>query len=203
MISVAHAKRYVINNQHSFLSFEIKYMIVSKIKGNFEEFSGYFDFNENTNRISNVVVEIVVSSLNTHNKIRDSHLLGKLFFNSKKHSKIKFIGQKIIYNGEIPIKITGLLEYQKKQYPHSFDLEYNSLRKDAWPANRKSLFLTAKTTLDRRKIGLIWNKKLESGGYVIGNLVQIELIIEANSVDKRHPFSRFFLPVKTIKWPTN
>ena len=49
--------------------------------------------------------------------------------------------------------------------------------KDPW--GKRRIGLAARTTINRQDYGLRWSQKLDSGGLVVGDLVKIELHIEA------------------------
>jgi hypothetical protein len=75
----------------------------------------------------------------------------------------------------------------------SFDLKWLGEHKDAVDKKKQSLFLKANTVLKRKDFNLNWNKALDQGGWVVGDDVRVELIIEANPTDATPAFSRFFL----------
>lgn len=50
---------------------------------------------------------------------------------------------------------------------------------DPWGKNR--IGFEAKTTIDRKKFGLTWNKVMEAGGVAVGN--EVEIIIKGEAVN--------------------
>ena len=65
---------------------------------------------------------------------------------------------------------------------------------DPWDKTKLKKFLSVKGEINRKDYKLTWNKKMDEGGWVIGDTVKLEIIIEANRVDERTAFSRFYKP---------
>jgi len=57
------------------------------------------------------------------------------------------------------------------------DVEYGGRVKDPW--GRERIGFTAKTSIDRKDFGLIWNQTLDGGGVLVGHEVEIDIDIEA------------------------
>lgn len=187
------AKTFQINNQHSFVNFDIDYMKVSLVKGSFDEFKGAFEWDYQKGKLTELHFQIIASSINTRDKKRDAHLKRKDFFNVSKFPLIEFIGDEVIYKAGQPVKVKGRLRLKDKEKSASFDLRWMGFHKDAVDKDKQSLFLRANTVLKRKDFGLNWNKALDQGGWVVGDDVRIEVIVEANPTDSRPAFSRFFL----------
>ena len=57
------------------------------------------------------------------------------------------------------------------------DVELNGVVTDPWGQQR--IALTSTTQIDREDLGITLNAPMESGGYLIGNTVKIEIELEA------------------------
>ena len=56
-------------------------------------------------------------------------------------------------------------------------MEYGGRARDPWGNERAGL--TARTSIDRKAFGLVWNTVLEAGGVLVGDHVDIEVDLEA------------------------
>lgn len=85
--------KYNFDQVHSTLEFSIKHLMVSRVKGTFENYN--VEINGDVNDLSSLeaVTTIDVESINTNNKDRDNHLKSADFFNTdetnKSYSKLK------------------------------------------------------------------------------------------------------------------
>ncbi len=194
--SSVEAKQYEVNTQHSFVNFELPYMKVSKVKGAFEEFKGSFKLDEDTNEVSELFFVIKAGSISTRDLKRDNHLRGNNFFNVKKYPLISFSGNSYKYEKGLLAKVTGILQLSGIEKTVTFDIDWKGLQDDPISKGKKSLFLVAEVTIDRKEFGISWNRMFDDGGWIVGNEVKVEAVIEANPTDARLAFSRFFMPSK-------
>ena len=197
--SSVEAKQYEVNTQHSFVNFELPYMKVSKVKGAFEEFKGSFKLDEETNKVSELFFVIKAGSISTRDLKRDNHLRGNSFFNVKDYPVISFSGSRYEYEKGVLVKVTGVLQLTGIKKTVTFDIDWKGLQDDPISKGKKSLFLVAETSISRKEFGINWNRLFDDGGWIVGNEVKIEAVIEANPTDARLAFSRFFMPNKDNK----
>lgn len=184
-------KTYKVNSQHSFVNFEVDYMKVSVVKGAFEKFEGFFDWD--SGKLQNVRFKIQAKTINTRDKKRDKHLKQEEFFHTKEFPFIEFKGSKVVYKDNKPVELIGIVSMKGVEKETSFDLKWHGEHQDAVDKKKQSLFLKANTVLKRKDFKLNWNKALDQGGWIVGEDVRVELIIEANPTDATPAFSRFFL----------
>ena len=192
------AKQYVINTQHSFINFEVDYMKVSIVKGSFDDFKGSFQLDEATNKVSALDMAISSRSINTRDIKRDKHLRQKDFFSIKKYPTIYFSGTSFKYSGGVLSEVSGPMELLGTIKPVTFYVDWRGFMKDPIDSSKKSLFLRAKTIINRQNFGLNWNRSLDSGGWIVGDKVNVDIVIEANPSDSRPAFSRFLKKNKKI-----
>lgn len=189
-INSIDAKIYEINDQHSFVNFEVDYMMVSKVKGTFDKFKGTFDFDEDKKMISNIDFIIDASSLNTRDQKRDRHLKQKDFFYISKYPNIIFKAKQFAIDSNTK-KIKGIFTLRGIRKEIEIELSWKGLRTDPIDKKRRSLFFSVSGVLNRKEFGITWNKSLDAGGVMVGENVQYEIIVEANPTDQKAPFSRF------------
>lgn len=95
LLSTLFAGTYNVDKSHSNVGFEVKHMMISNLKGKFDNFNGTFEYDEKTNTIKSLVGTIEVSSINTDEKERDEHLKGADFFDVAKYENITFKLEKL------------------------------------------------------------------------------------------------------------
>lgn len=184
------AQKYKIDTAHSNLQFKITHLVVTKVKGTFDKLEGSFFYDPKDLSKFSAVATIDTNSINTKNEKRDKHLRSKDFFdvNNKKKPKHRTLTFKSI-KVELPkkkknptkfFKLHGLLTIKGITKKVILDVEIGGIAKDPW-GNVKA-GLSAKTTINRKDFNLMWNKKLDAGGFLIGEKVAIEIEIEGNLI---------------------
>lgn len=171
------AAQWNIDKAHSSVSFTVKHLVISKVRGSFGDFSGVINFDGKDLAGSSVEMKVVVGSIDTDNKNRDDHLRGADFFNVEKYPEMTFKSTKVIKGEGDSFKLVGNLTIKDVTKEVTFDCEYNGSAE--FMGTQKAGF-SAKTTIDRQDFGITWSKALDSGGLVVDNDVVINIEIEAN-----------------------
>ena len=170
------AAEYEIDASHSSVGFKVRHLI-SKTAGEFKNYSGKFTFDEKKPEASSVQFVIKVDSINTNDQKRDDHLKSADFFDVSKHPEITFNSTKVVKSGKDKFKVTGDFAMHGVTKPVTFEVEYTGTATDPW-GNTKSGF-TANAKINRKDWGIVWNKAMDNGGLVVGDDVEIALLIEA------------------------
>jgi polyisoprenoid-binding protein YceI len=178
--AVAYADTYKIDSAHSAVNFRVKHLI-SKTGGRFKTFSGQFDFDPTAKSGGNLDVKIVADSIDTDNAKRDEHLRSPDFLDTKKFPELSFKSTKVETDGK-KITVTGNLTLHGVTKPATLVGEYVGEVKD--PMGSTKAGFNATTKINRKDFGVVWNKTLDSGGLVLGEDVEIELLVEAENVSK-------------------
>jgi polyisoprenoid-binding protein YceI len=175
---VALAKDYAIDGVHSSANFKIKHLM-SKVTGHFDDFSGEFSFDEKNPKAFTGEFTIKTTSVNTNNGDRDKHLKGDDFFKAEKFPAITFKSKEMKAAGKNKFKLSGDFTMIGVTKPVTFDVEYLGAGKDPW-GNEKTGF-SAVAKINRKDFGMVWNKALDAGGFVLGDDVEIEVQVEGNA----------------------
>lgn len=173
----ALADVYEIDTAHSTVSFQVRHLGISKVRGWFSGFAGTLDFDPANMAATKIQGTIQTASIDTRNEKRDDHLRGEDFFWAEKHPEISFESTSVEPTGETTAKVTGNLTMRGVTKPVILDAEYLGAIVDPW-GNHKAGF-SASTTINRKDWGIVWNKILDTGGLTVGDEVTIELEIEA------------------------
>jgi polyisoprenoid-binding protein YceI len=169
----AFAAKFEIDPAHTSVNFTAQHLMISKVKGRFEKFTGSFDFDEKSMKLDNIQVVVKTESISTNEKDRDKHLRSPDFFDVAKFPDMTFKSTKVIYDKDKPDKVEGNLTIRGVTKAVTLDLDYNGAITDAW-GNRVVSF-QAEGKIDRKDFGLIWNKALDKGGVTLGDEIKIEI----------------------------
>ena len=171
LVTSLFADTYTVDKSHSNVGFEVKHMMISNLKGKFDNFNGTFEYDEKTKTIKSLVGTIEVASINTDEKERDEHLRGADFFDVAKYENITFKLEKI--KGE---KALGKLTIHGITKDVELNFENSGTIKDPWGDTRVGLSLSGK--INRLDYGLKYNSVLETGGVAVGEMVKLNISIE-------------------------
>lgn len=166
-----------IDATHSHVTFAIRHMMVSTVKGKFNVLSGTLNLDDAHPASSWVEAEVDTASIDTGDANRDTHLRASDFFDAEKYPKITFKSTQVEPTGDNTYKVTGDLILHGVTKPVVFNVEYSGQIKDPYGFQRAGF--NAKTKISRKEWGLTWHTLLETGGAVVGDEVKIELDVEA------------------------
>ncbi|HET9934176.1 MAG TPA: YceI family protein, partial [Polyangiaceae bacterium] len=93
----------------------------------------------------------------------------------KKFPLIKFSSTKVVKAGK-GYKVTGNLTIRDVTKPVTLDATLSAPVKNPWGKQVRAATLTGK--IKRADFGLTWNKALETGGVVVGDVVTLEIQAE-------------------------
>jgi polyisoprenoid-binding protein YceI len=163
-----------IDASHSDVSFTVRHMMVSKVRGRFGKFSGEIVTGENL-ADSSVTATIDATSIDTNNEQRDGHIRSADFFDVDNHPEWTFRSTALRVDGE-DLALDGELTLKGVTRPVTLALEVNGFGPDAWGGTRAGF--SASTTIDRNDFGVDIKMPLDGGGVVVSDKVQIHLEIE-------------------------
>ena len=165
---------WTIDPVHSSVNFSVRHLVVSKVRGGFDAFSGTITVGEDG--APSVQAEIAVDSVNTRNEQRDAHLKAADFFDVENHpvatfasTSVREAGERYVLDGEFTVK--GITK------PISLDLEFNGVNPGM--GHGEVAGFEASVVLNRKDFGIDIDMPLETGGAVVGDKVTITLEIEA------------------------
>ncbi len=165
-----------IDTAHSEINFTVRHMMISNVRGRFERFEGTVEFDEQNPTNSSVEVKIEAASINTREPQRDAHLRSPDFLDAEKYPYLIFKSKKIEVIDSNHGRIIGDLTIRDVTREVTLDVEYNGTVKS--PFGNTSAGFSASTTLNRKDWGLQWNVPLETGGWLVGENVHVQIEIE-------------------------
>lgn len=175
-MSLPASGTWKIDPVHSAVTFVARHMVVAKIRGRFNEFSGTFtvsDVPEN----SSLEVSIAAASIDTADATRDGHVRSPDFLNTEQFPTITYRSTKVERTGERTLRVTGDLTIRDVTRPMTLDVAYEGLY--PYPGGGTRAGFSAVGEIDRDAFGVTWNMALEAGGWMVGKKVRIEIEVEA------------------------
>jgi polyisoprenoid-binding protein YceI len=166
-----------IDPVHSQVTFSVRHLVVSTVKGQFKVISGQLHIDEQNPANSSVEAQADVASIDTRDKKRDGHLQSPDFFDAAQYPTITFKSTKVEPLGGNEYSVTGDLALHGVSKPVTFKAEYAGQGKS--PYGFQVAGLTATTKISRKDWGLNWNVALETGGFMVSDEVKIEIDLEA------------------------
>jgi polyisoprenoid-binding protein YceI len=172
---LALAAVYQVDPVHSQVSFTVDHLVVFKVSGAFNEYQGEIEADSDTKSLKSAKAEIKVASIDTRELKRDDHLRSADFFDAANHPNMTFVSKKIEGQGK-DITVYGDLTIRGTTKEVALKGSFRGENTDPW-GNVRAGF-SASTVINRHDYGLSWNKALETGGFVVGDEVTINLEIQ-------------------------
>ena len=187
----AKPQTFEINQEHSKLGFGVQYMMMTDVEGVFKKFQGYFDVEGNT--LSNIQILVSSRSVDSLDPKRDFHLKSHEFLYAAKFPTISF---KSTASAELKenhtIKIPGVVSLRGIEKPVTLEVTFKGRKFDPWA--KENLFFEGKTVVNRKDFGIVWNRELDNGGYLVGDEVTIDFKLQAQHLGDKTPFSTHMIP---------
>lgn len=160
-----------IDTAHSEIAFKVKHMMISTVRGNFEDFTATAktdgdDFN-------NAVIEFSAKtgSINTNNKDRDTHLQSDDFFNSEKFPEMKFVSKSFVGD-----KLVGDLTIRDITKEITLDATLNGIAVDPYGQTKAGFEITGH--INRKDFNLTWSAITEAGSIVVSEKVSLVVDVQ-------------------------
>jgi polyisoprenoid-binding protein YceI len=166
---------YAIDASHSTVEFVVRHLGLAKVRGGFSAFDGVIEIADRPEE-SRVTVDVALASLDTREPNRDEHLRASDFFDVSNHSTMSFRSTRVTGSGT-DWTLEGDLTLRGVSNPVSLDVTFEGAGRDPWGGQR--IAFSASGEIVRDHWGMTWNQVLETGGFVIGRKVKLELEVEA------------------------
>jgi polyisoprenoid-binding protein YceI len=173
-----------IDPAHSSADFTVRHMMVTNVRGTFDQLSGTIEFDPKNRATASVEATIDVASISTRAADRDNHLRSADFFAVEQFPHIHFKSTSVEIDGDTA-RVHGDLTIKDTTRPVTLDVEY--LGQMASPFGDQRVGFTASTKIKREDFGLTWNVALETGGVLVGSEVRIELDVQGILVTETAP----------------
>jgi polyisoprenoid-binding protein YceI len=167
---------WTIDSAHTEVNFTVRHMMISNVRGQFQKVTGTLGFDKANPANTNVDVQIEVASVNTRDEKRDAHLKSPDFFDAEKYPYLTFKSKRVEVKNATHARLIGDLTIRDVTREVSLDVEYNGSARSPWGTT--SAGFSAKTSVNRKDWNLNWNAGLETGGWLVGDDVHINIELE-------------------------
>jgi len=174
------AQTYSLDRNHTRLEFSAKHLMVSTVRGSFEDFAGTVEIDGDDPTTARGRVTVKTGSLWTGVEMRDNHLRSDDFFGVEKYPEMTFQSTAVEKTGDDTYKVTGDLTIREITRPITLAVEVEGQIIDPWGNERVGL--SGRGRLNRKDWGLNWNQAIEAGGVVVSDHINIS--VEAALVRK-------------------
>ncbi|SHG11897.1 Polyisoprenoid-binding protein YceI [Jatrophihabitans endophyticus] len=168
---------YTIDPAHSRLGFVARHAMVTKVRGNFNDFEGAATIDGANPSQSSVSVTARVASIDTRNEQRDGHLRTNDFLDAEQFPELTFRSTAVAHEGGEDFQVTGDLTIKGVTKSVTFPLEFQGSAKD--PFGNERIGFEGSTQIVRSEYGISFNAALETGGVLVSDKITIELEISA------------------------
>jgi polyisoprenoid-binding protein YceI len=167
--------KWSMDRAHSYVNFSVAHMMISDVTGTFTQFDTNVESEKDDFSDAKILVTIKAKSINTGNEMRDKHLRSADFFNADVDSIITFNSTAIQKLSDKKYKITGDLTMRGVTKPVVLEAQYNGKIK-----GYKGMIAAFKATatINRKEWGLTWNRTIEAGGLLVGENVELTIVVE-------------------------
>jgi polyisoprenoid-binding protein YceI len=173
------AGTYEIDPMHTSVEFVGRHLMITKVRGRFNEVSGSITIGEEP-EASYVEAEIGVASVESGDAQRDAHLKSADFFDVEHFPTMTFRSTGVEEGPSGTWKVTGDLTVHGVTRPVTLEVDFDGA--NASPMGDERIAFSAAADVNREDWGLTWNIALETGGVLVGKKVRIELNVQAVAV---------------------
>jgi polyisoprenoid-binding protein YceI len=167
---------WTIDPAHTAINFSVRHMMISNVHGQFQKFTATLEIDETTPANTRVDLQIDVDSLSTRDASRDAHLKSADFFDIENYPTIYFHSTRVEVKDLNHAALVGDLTIRGISREIELDVEFNGLSRSPWGTSNAGF--SARSQLKRNLWGLKWNVPLESGGWLVGEEIQIRIELE-------------------------
>lgn len=165
-----------LDPNHTLVEFSGKHMLITTVRGRFGKVRGTLVLDEADPSRSSVEVEIEAASLYSGVDYRDNHLRSADFLDVEHFPTITFKSTRVEPEGNDRAKVFGDLTIRGVTREVVLDTELAGRGKN--PMGQEVVAFEAKTQINRKDWGLNWNLALETGGFLVGDTIKIEIATE-------------------------
>lgn len=165
------AGTWTLDPTHSEVTFSVRHLAISKVRGSFKKFDATVVTAENP-ADSTFTASIDVASIDTNNADRDGHLRTGDFFLVEEFPTIEFVSTGLDHDGS-DFLLNGNLTLRGVTKPVVIKGEFGGVITDTYGQTKMGATGTFK--INRTDFGVNWNAALETGGFMLGDEVTITI----------------------------
>ena len=166
---------WLIDSQHSNVSFSIRHTTVTNVRGRFRDFAGTVQIAEDPTQ-SSIAVIIQTASLDTAHPGRDADVIGVDWLDAARFPTIEFRSRNIVLDG-LEGRLDGDLTLHGMTHPVTLGFEYVGIAQT--PQGEERIGFVSTSSIDRRDFGIARNVPLATGGWFVSYVLHLTFDISA------------------------
>jgi polyisoprenoid-binding protein YceI len=168
---------YTLDSAHTRIGFVARHAMVTKVRGQFNDFEGSGVVDPSDFTKSTVTVIIQAASIDTRNEQRDAHLRSNDFLAMEEYPQITFTSTGIQQTGPTSVELTGDLTIRGVTNTVTIPFEFEGAATD--PYGNLRVGFEGSVVINRKDYGATWNVALETGGVLVSDKVTLEFEVSA------------------------
>jgi polyisoprenoid-binding protein YceI len=170
------AGTWTLDPAHSEITFTVKHLAISKVRGTFETFDvTIVTGQDDTDGIHTIDATIDIASVNTKQAQRDAHLRTSDFFLVEEYPTATFHSTGGSWEGD-HFTILGDLTLRGVTKQIELKGELGGVTTDGYGQTKAGA--SATTTINRHDFGVSWNAAIEAGGLTLGDDIKIDIELQ-------------------------
>jgi len=176
--------KWELESDHSVAAFKARHMMVSWVRGQFNNVTGTLIFDPQNAAAASVEVAIDAGSVYTGLEKRDNHLKSEDFLHVEKYPSITFKSTRVEPAGLDHALVCGDLTLRGITRPVVLETRWTG---PAYFDDEGTLYTSfgfeAETMINRQDFGMTFNMEMEHGGFMVGKHIYLTLEAEVNLVE--------------------
>lgn len=167
--------KWALDPTHSEVHFKVKHLVISTVTGSFKAFDGSFEAENDDFSNSHIDFSLDVSSIDTNQGQRDTHLKSPEFFDAEKYPKMTFSSTSFTKDGD-DYDLQGHLTIKDLTKPVTLNVEFGGTATDFYGNEKAGFEITGK--ISRKEFGLTWDAVTEAGAIVVGDEIKLNINVQ-------------------------
>ena len=168
---------YTLDPTHTRIGFVARHAMVTKVRGQFNDFEGAVNVDGADLAQSNAQLTIQAASIDSHNDQRDAHLRSNDFLAMEEFPQITFVSTGVHQSDATTLELTGDLTIKGVTNTVTIPFQYEGAATD--PFGNQRIGFEGSVTINRKDYGVTWNAALETGGVLVSEKIALEFELSA------------------------
>jgi polyisoprenoid-binding protein YceI len=183
-VTVPEAGTFTLDPPHTFAYFAVQHLVVGRVRGRFNAVSGTITIADDP-QSSTVVVQIETASISTQNETQDEDLRSARYLDVAAFPCMTYRGTGVTPQLGGGWTVTGELTVRDVTRPVALEGVFIGAIVD--PSQHVRLAFQANAAFSRKEFGLSAELERESGGFLLGRDISVEIHAEAIRTDGERP----------------
>ena len=167
--------RWALDKNHSGIFFVVRHLGLSNVRGRFDGFDATLEIGSSIESVS-VTADVDLSTVDTNNADRDTHLRSSDFFDTAQHSAMTFRSTSVTGSGD-SYELAGDITIAGITKPVTFDVEFNGT--ELFPADQSThAGFSATGQIRRSDFGIDFGIIAGAEKLMLGDKIKIELDLQ-------------------------